>query len=275
MQTIAAGTILTGRDRVAIITDQAAVIPAGNPPMYGQVTVSAHAVLAGSQGNIPAYDINTACCATSVLAKNTQPFIHGAAARNYTVVTREDIQNAELPLKATLSQSEHAALLAQLHSGEALIASPCTPSASSDHRSGDEAKQVSVTVSETCSGIAYAAQTLQQNAAQLITMQVTTLGANYSLIGAIQVNVIHVTVFNAHQGLVRVVVQVAGTWAYQITLSTQQHFLHLIAGKPKTTAIHNLLSVPGIRRVQITTKGGNQTLPEDPRRITIVVLYMD
>src|SRR5260221_1089676 len=276
MQTIAAGTILTGRDRVAVITDQAAVIPAGNTPTYGQVTVSAHAVLASSQGNIPAYDINTACCATSVLAKNTQPFIHGAAARNYTVVTRENIQNAELPLKAILSQIEHAALLAQLHSGEALMALLCTPSASSDHRSGDEAKQVSVTVSETCSGITFAAQALQQNAAQLITMQVTTtLGANYSLIGAIQVNVIHATVFNAHQGLVRLVVQISGIWAYQITLSTQQHFLHLIAGKPKTTAIYNLLSVPGIRRVQITTKGGNQTLPEDSRRITIVVLYMD
>jgi hypothetical protein len=46
-QTIAAGTVLTGSDGVEIVTDQTAHIPAGTPPVYGQTTVSAHAVLAG------------------------------------------------------------------------------------------------------------------------------------------------------------------------------------------------------------------------------------
>src|SRR6266699_3737559 len=82
-QTVAAGTIVTGNDGVQIITDQAARIPAGNPPSYGQVTVSAHAVVAGPKGNVPAYDINTACCATSVVSKNTESFTGGAAAREY------------------------------------------------------------------------------------------------------------------------------------------------------------------------------------------------
>ena len=55
-------------------TGQDATIPAGNPPSYGQVTVAAHAIQSGSRGNIAAYDINEACCALSVLAKNTEPF---------------------------------------------------------------------------------------------------------------------------------------------------------------------------------------------------------
>ena len=41
-----------------VITDQTATIPAGNPPMYGQVTVSAHTLNPGGRGNIPAYDID-------------------------------------------------------------------------------------------------------------------------------------------------------------------------------------------------------------------------
>ncbi len=76
-QTIAAGTILTSADGVQIVTDEPASIPAGNPPIYGQVTVSAHSLNMGAQGNIQAYDINEACCLTSVLAKNTEAFTGG------------------------------------------------------------------------------------------------------------------------------------------------------------------------------------------------------
>src|SRR5207248_10256245 len=82
--TIAAGTILTGSSGVQVITDQDAIIPAGNPPCYGQVSVSAHVIIPGSKGNISAYDINQACCATSVLAKNINAFYGGQDERTYT-----------------------------------------------------------------------------------------------------------------------------------------------------------------------------------------------
>src|SRR5260370_12333906 len=125
-QTIAAGTIFTGADGVRVITDQPASIPAGNPPSYGQVSVTAHAIRTGAQGNIQAYDINQACCTTSVLAKNTEPFTGGAEARDFTIVTREDIQRIATSLTATLTASEQAALQAQLTPGEGLSASPCS-----------------------------------------------------------------------------------------------------------------------------------------------------
>src|SRR6266699_5119221 len=41
--TIPAGTMLIGTNGVRVITDQAAPIPPGNPPIYGHVTVPAHA----------------------------------------------------------------------------------------------------------------------------------------------------------------------------------------------------------------------------------------
>jgi hypothetical protein len=49
--TIAAGTILTGASGIQIVTDQDTTIPAGNPPSYGQISVSAHAINAGVRGN--------------------------------------------------------------------------------------------------------------------------------------------------------------------------------------------------------------------------------
>src|SRR5439155_17826382 len=90
-QTIAGGTTLTGSSGVQIITDQDATIPAANPPIFGQVTVSAHAINPGMRGNIPAYDMNQACCTTSVLVKNVQPFSGGQNERDFSTVSTHDI----------------------------------------------------------------------------------------------------------------------------------------------------------------------------------------
>ncbi len=273
-QTIAAGTVLTGSDAVQVVTDHPAPIPAGNPPIYGQVTVSAHAVIPGSQGNIAAFDINTACCLTSVLAKNTEAFTGGQNARDYTVVTREDIHSSASPLQATLSQSEHAALLAQLQPNEQLITPSCTPHVSSDHKPGDEAINVTVTVSETCGGIAYAAHEVYANATQLLTSQAgSTLGANYALIGDIQITIVHATITNSHQGRAHIIVQIAGTWVYQITPPMQQHLVQLIASKTKQQAITILLHFPGIHAASIHLAAGNTTVPADPRNIQVTVVY--
>ncbi len=275
-QTIAAGTVLAGSDGVQVVTDQRASIPAANPPIFGQTTVLAHALIAGAQGNIPAYDMDTACCATSVLAKNTQPFTGGAAARDFLVVTREDIQNAASPLQATLSQSEHAALQAQLQPNEQLITPSCLPHVSSDHKPGDEVITVTVTVSETCGGIAYAAHEVDVNATHLITSQTSkTLGANYSLIGDSQITIVHATITHNRQGQAQMLVRVRGTWVYQITPTMQQHLLHLIAGKPQQQARATLLLCPGIAGVHITVEGGNQTLPDDPRNMHIILVYRE
>jgi len=273
-QTIAPGTILTGNDGVQIITDQAATIPAGNPPIYGQVSVPANAFLAGESGNISAYDINTACCATSVVAKNTQGFTGGASARDVLVATRDDINTAVTSLLVTLGQSENAALQAQLRPGEALITPSCNPRVSSDHKPGDEAKHVTVTVSVTCSGIAYVARTLYRVATQLFISDGTRkLGAHFTLFGDIHITSIQATGTHSRQGQVRTIVQVKGAFVYQITKAIQQKLIYLIAGKPKQQALATLLIFPGIAGANITVKGGSQTLPENPGSITIVVAY--
>ncbi len=273
-QTIAAGTILTGADGVQIITDQAASIPAGNPPIYGQVTVPAHAVNAGGSGNIPAYDINESCCATSVLAKNTASFTGGAAAREYLVVTREDIQNAASPLKTTLLKSEQAALGAQIIAGEALTPPLCSENVTSDHRPGDEATNVTVTVSETCEGFAYPAHDVYRNATQLITSQAKQkLGATYALIGDIQINIIHTTITDQARGIATLRVKLDATYVFQLSPGEKEKLSQLLAGKPKQQAFNTLLQFPGIQAASIQLAGNNTALPDDPHHIHIIVMY--
>ncbi len=273
-QTIATGTVLTGSDGVQIVTDQPANIPAANPPYIGQVTVSAHAIHAGQRGNIQAGDINEQCCLPAVKAVNNGAFQGGQNARDYSVVTRTDINTAVTSLLVTLSQSEDAALQAQLHPNEQLITPSCQPHIVSDHKIGDEAKHVSVTISVTCSGIAYAAHEVYANATQLLTSQAgSTLGANYALVGDIQVTIIHATITNSHQGRAHIIVQIAGTWVYQITPPMQQHLVQLIAGKTKQQAITILLHFPGIQAASMQLAGGNTALPADPNHIHLIVMY--
>jgi hypothetical protein len=213
-QTIAAGTVLTGSDGVQVVTDQPAHIPAANPPIGGNITVSAHAITTGAQGNIPAYDINQACCATSVDAKNTRGFTGGAPARDFIIVTKHDLETAIEAIKTTVLKSEQAALTAQLHPGEVLTAPPCKPVVSSDHKPGSEATQVTVTVSATCSGIAYFAHDVYMNATQIITKNTANqLGTGYSPVGDIQIAIVRATVPSTRQDKARIIVQATGTWA--------------------------------------------------------------
>ena len=273
-QPIAQGTILTGHDRVQVITDQAAIIPAGNPPVYGHASVSAHTRIAGEQGNIPAYDINQACCANAVLAKNTEAFTGGAAARNARIVTRVDINNAVTSLLIMLDQSEDAALQAQLQPGEALIPPSCTPTVSSSHKPGDEATEVQITISEACGGFASVAAMLYAHATQLITAKSSTmLGATYSLIGDIQVNIIHATITDPTRGIASIVVKIDATYVYQLSPDEKQQLVQLIAGKTKQQAINTLMQFPGIQAASIHLAAGNTTLPADPNHIHIIVMY--
>jgi hypothetical protein len=274
-QIIAAGTVLTGNDGVQVVTDQRAIIPTANPPYIGQVMVHAHAQNEGMGGNIPAGDINQVCCVTGVKAVNTRPFNGGAAARDYLVVTPSDLTSAEAAIKPTLLKSERAAFNAQAITGENLTSPLCSQKVLADHRIGEEAREVTVTVSDTCSSIAYAAYDVDQDATQIETVEaVKRLGTGYSLRGDIQVTIRHATITNQARGIATLAVTLDAIYVYQLSPGEKQHLVRLVAGKPKQQAISLLLTQPGIQGVQITVKGGNQMLPQDPGRITICIQYI-
>src|SRR5207237_10235883 len=112
-QLIPQNMLFTSTNGIQIVTDAAVTIPAGNPPTYGVATIAAHAFTSGGAGNIPSYSINTACCAPSVKVVNTTDFTGGQNARDYNIVTKQDIDNGVTPLTQSLdNQAQHA-----LHTG--------------------------------------------------------------------------------------------------------------------------------------------------------------
>ncbi len=92
-QTLPIGFIFITRSGVAVATDQAVFVPAGNVDGYGYATVSAHAAIAGTSGNIPAYAIDQVL-GSSVYVRNLAAFRGGRDAYSVTFVTAHDIQRA-------------------------------------------------------------------------------------------------------------------------------------------------------------------------------------
>jgi Baseplate J-like protein len=92
-QTLPAGFIFITRSGVSIVTDAVVFLPAGNANGYGYATVSAHATLAGTSGNIPAYAIDQVL-GSSVYVRNLAAFTGGRDAYSVTFVTPHDTQRA-------------------------------------------------------------------------------------------------------------------------------------------------------------------------------------
>jgi hypothetical protein len=265
--TVPAGAILTGADGVQIITDQDAFIPAANPPVFGQVTISAHAVQAGSKGNIQAYDISQACCATSVLAKNLYSFTGGQDARDFQTVSQADIHTASTLLKTKLTKQGMIALQKQMKTGEVMIAPICTPTVRSDRQPGDRATKVTVSVSETCKAAAYKTNELQTDATTLLTSQaLKTLGASYSLTSHVQVTIKQATITGAH---INLVFSSQGIYSYRLSTKAQERIKKLIAGKTTQEALQIVVSLPGIQSAAIHFDD-NTKLPKDLKNIHIV-----
>src|SRR5207248_3322971 len=115
-------------------------------------------------GNIAVRDINAACCGTSVIAQNTVPFQGGQDERDYTIVTKDDINAVHLLLAPQLNRDMQTTLKSQLVTGESLIAPSCVSAVATDHQIGEEAKTVTVTLAEHCTAVAFTPASLQQEA---------------------------------------------------------------------------------------------------------------
>jgi hypothetical protein len=265
VQVIPAGTLLTGTDGVEVVTDTDAAIPAGDYATNGRMTISAHALLTGPQGNIAAQDITGKCCRDNVFVVNSA-FHGGQYARDYQAVSQHDIDSTATSLKGSLDQSVQAALQTQVRGDESLLPLPCQQTVTADHKAGEEATQVRVTASETCTGIAYNAATFHDLVMQQQNQQASTqLGQGYALTGSIQTSVQHVTTRN---GTITLQVKSSGTWAYQFSQAQQEHLKALIVGQSKAQAISTLLHVAGVQTVSIDA----DTLPSSPKGINLEFL---
>jgi len=264
-QTIDAGTVYTGLDGVQVVTDQTISIAAAYPPYVGQATVSATAIRSGANGNIQAGDISIT---TATLQVRNSQFSGGQDARDFTFVTKGDIQQETHALTLLLLQSEQGALSGQLQPGETLTTPTCTPGVISSKHSGDEAASVEVTVSETCRAIAYRQQSLRAAAAKLVGGKLTHPNMRYQLVGTIQITVRSVSIQNGNPTLTATL---HGVGVYQINESQMKT---LAAGKPRLTAIQLLQKLPGVQTVSITGISDKQQLPTDAAHIHLSIFYL-
>jgi hypothetical protein len=272
-QTVQAGTILTGADGQHIVTLGNVTIPPNSPPVNGQASVSAQAGSVGASGNIPALDVNGLFKST-LYVKNLAAFTGGQDARDFLLVTKADRDQATASLQAKVTTSISAALQGQLLPGQVLHPLPCSPAISADHDIGEEATTLTVTVSQTCTAVAYDLQQLQTRATQLLTTWAAhTFGTSYLLAGNVQVSVSKAAA-SPESPQVVLSFTCAGTFAYTLTGQAQQRLKTLLAGQSRLTALRWLRQQPGIQTASISGVTDNQPLPDDLSHLHLLIVVL-
>jgi VCBS repeat-containing protein len=208
----------------------------------------------------------------SVFTNSALRFTNGKDPQTYTAVQQSDIDNAANSLEQANTPSPQQIIQPLVHANERLVGTPtCNPSVTSDHKVGDKATTVTVSVSFTCTGEAYDYDGALAMASQLLTNQASSqLGSGYVAAGNIKTTLTSATLTNAKSGTVTLLVDAEGVWAYQFTSEQKQALARLIAGKTKSEALSLLALQTGVGQVVITLASGD-TLPVDASKITIMI----
>ncbi len=170
-QTVPAGTMLTGRDGITVVTSQDAVIPPATPttpPTYGTVSVLATSRVAGSVGNLAAHDIDQACCGPSILAQNLDAFSGGQDARDMPVLTQSDLNTGRLALTAQVDEAAHRQAQQEARPGYLLLPLDCKMTFIASHAAGEQAASSTLTLTETCPPLAYFVPEVEAQAMRLV-----------------------------------------------------------------------------------------------------------
>jgi hypothetical protein len=275
--TIPAGTAFLDKNNIALILNAPVTLHRRGLA----VTAGGHANPAGSQGNVPALDINGTYCFPNCITGSayhvqSSAFAGGRDPRSYTYVQQRDINNAASQLENSLTSAAQAAVQAQIKTSEQLIGSiSCGLSTlSSNQQAGATVPNVTVRVTETCWSEVYSVQPGQTLAANLLKKDLTTLvGPGYTIIGNVTTQVLTQPEPVDAQGTLAMKIMASGTVIYQFTNTEAKTFAKLITGKSLADAQALLLKQTGIAQVTISIANNpTNTLPGDPSKIAFVVL---
>ncbi len=269
-QTIDAGTLFIGSDGAHIVIDQIAYIPGATPPLEGQTTVPAHAVNKGAAGNIHAGDISGVCCRENIFAYNSA-FSGGQDERNYTTVRQADIQGVVSSIAPPLIGSIQASFQEQIHPGETLTPNLCSQKVSPDRNVGEEATQVTVTISESCIAAAYITTDLHAKVQQALAQQARqTIGTGYLLLSYVPISPIKTSV---QQGRLVIGGTFQGSMVYHFSSQDLTTLRQQLAGKSRQQGITILSHLHGAEHITVQGEK-NGTFPTDPAHIHILFLVV-
>lgn len=267
-QTITAGTLLVGADGTHIITNEDAFIPAGSLATNGQVTVSAHVTTSGSQGNIQAGDFSGPCCRDYVFARTGQ-FTGGQDERNFTVVSQSDVNNIHSILDSSLDSRVQADLQGQISKQEVLSSPVCNQIASVNPQVGEEAQEVTVTLTKKCSAVSYNQVDFANQVDKYFkTIVGTKFESSYTPVGSPQISILSTSI---KENTVKISAIVNGTMVYHFRKADMDKLKRLVAGKSKEQVGQIILKWHDIRMVGIELQYSQNSLPNDPERIKVRV----
>jgi hypothetical protein len=249
-QMVTSGSVLTSSDGIKVTTDQTVSIPAASLQQVGVSSVAAHALRAGSSGNIPALAINLAISG-DLLAKNPAAFVGGRDARDYPAVAKADVGRLTAELQHALAERIPQAFPRTPE--ETVTPTHCTWRESVDHALGQATAVVTETARYTCTGVAYNTNQLQQSATTAFTAA-TRPGARYELVGSVQARVIAASP--------AVTASIGGLWVYRLSEDDQQVLAAKLAGETAQQAQQDLLHTGVFSQVTVPS-----ALPRDPAHI--------
>jgi hypothetical protein len=273
-QTIAAGTVLTSSDGVQVITDESASIPAGNGVTNGSASVIAHAIVGGTVGNIQPFDVNTLCCLSGILARNTAAFTGGVDPKSYPTISTTDLQTAAHQLAGILAPLAKTGVQRQIAQTERVLTSlHCRLTPSSTPKVGERATTARVSVSETCQTQVYDDAALQEQTRLLFDAD-----ASKALPwGILQGNSLALTLatpllLDSSHHTYKLAITASGTLVFHLSETQLHSLVTQIAGKPITQAQRELLQLQGVQGVSIQpAQQGENSLPQDPTSIRIIL----
>ena len=249
-----------------IITDQSATIAGAHPPTEGSAAVYAHSLTPGTAGNLPADSISGTCCNSFTLFAYNGSFTGGAAATSYHTATAQDIADATASLKPTLDTMSQDATRQQIRPDESQIQGNCTTRSNASAQPGEQADSVTVTISEQCTGRAYATDALRSASSAYITgVAHSQLGTLYTSTAAPTVKIDGISTDGAKA---RLAVTINATFIFQIPAAEQEQLKNALAGKTRAQAGIILFSMKGVTKAQIDSPA---SLP-DASRINLQIV---
>lgn len=269
--TIVAGTSFTVQG-LTVVTDSPVTVQAAVPPSFGIGITAAHVIQAGAGGNLPAHTLYARCCGNQfITATNTTPFSGGQDARSYSYIQTSDIQNAASTLFTSLTPLAAAQLQHHVQTGEHLVMPVCSPSIQQSVRPGAIGTQVTVSVTQNCTSVAYTLASLQQVATSTLARSLPL--AQYEQVDTTQVTVNGSTYAN-HSAMLNV--SLSGVWVYRFTKEQLAVLTHQIVGKSQAKAKAILEQGAGVAQVSIHLErlDFKDELPANPQRISVQFFYL-
>src|SRR5947207_2278145 len=220
----------------------------------------------GSQGNIQAGDFSGPCCRDYVFARTSQ-FSGGQDERNFTVVSQGDVDSLIKSLSPQIVHQIQSDLSQNIGQLETLTPLQCNQNIFTSTGIGEEAQEVTVTLTKTCSADSYnQADFVNQVQKQFKQFVGTKFGSSYITVGDTQINILTTSV---KENTVKISAFVNGTMIYHFRKADMDALKRLVAGKSKDQAGQIILKYQGIRMVGIELQYSQNTLPSDPERIKV------